>query len=140
MSTLNQPINLDSESDPNIGAVCIPNISTAERRKRLRFALISLAISVVLLALLVVTGANRWWRLPLMLLFWSATTGYFQWHDKTCVALARVDSRRVGDTTEKIEDAAELAQVRRQARQVQLKGFIAGFPLLLIALVLPVLG
>jgi len=38
---------------------------------------------------------------------------------------------------EKIEDAAELAQVRRQARRVQLKAFLAAIPLTLIALALP---
>ncbi|HLF26847.1 MAG TPA: hypothetical protein VJG32_10965 [Anaerolineae bacterium] len=38
---------------------------------------------------------------------------------------------------EKIVDAAELAQVRRQARGVQLKALLAAIPLTLIALALP---
>jgi hypothetical protein len=38
---------------------------------------------------------------------------------------------------EKIEDAAELAQVRRQALRVQLKALLAAIPLTLIALALP---
>ncbi len=38
---------------------------------------------------------------------------------------------------EKIEDSAELAQVRKQARKVQLKSLLAAIPLTLIALVLP---
>jgi hypothetical protein len=38
---------------------------------------------------------------------------------------------------EKIEDPSELAQVRRQARRVQLKAFLVAIPLTLIALVLP---
>jgi hypothetical protein len=41
---------------------------------------------------------------------------------------------------EKIEDEAELAQVRRQATWVQRKALIAAIPLTLIALVLPSLG
>jgi len=38
---------------------------------------------------------------------------------------------------EKIEDAAELAQVRRQARRVQLKAILIAIPLTLMALALP---
>lgn len=62
---------------------CIPNISTAERRKRLAFGLAVLAISLAVLALLLVTGVNRWWRLPLFFLFWGAAIGFFQWREKT---------------------------------------------------------
>jgi len=43
----------------------------------------------------------------------------------------------LGDTAEKIEDPAELAQVRRQARRVQLKALLLAIPLTLIALALP---
>ena len=138
MSTVKQPIELDSEQ--SAGDVCIPNISTAERRKRLNFGIIAFAISLIVLTVLMVTGVNRLWRLPLLLLFWSATTGYFQWHDKTCVGLARLNSRKTGDQMEKIEDTAELAQVQRQAQRVQLKALIAAIPLTLIALILPVLS
>jgi hypothetical protein len=38
---------------------------------------------------------------------------------------------------EQIEDPAELAQVRRQARRVQIKALLAAIPLTLIALALP---
>jgi hypothetical protein len=43
----------------------------------------------------------------------------------------------LGDRIEKIQDPAELAQVRRQARQVQFKAFLVAIPLTLIALALP---
>jgi hypothetical protein len=132
MSSTNQSI-------PQVGAVCIPNISTTERRKRLNFGLMTLVISLAILAVMVVTGIDRLWRLPLLLLFWGAATGYFQWHDKTCVGLARTNSRKLGDSMETIEDAAELAQVRQQARRVQIKAFLAAIPMTLIALLLPVL-
>jgi len=45
----------------------------------------------------------------------------------------------LGDTVENIEDTAELAQVRRQARRVTIKSLLAGALLTLAALVLPVL-
>jgi hypothetical protein len=63
--------------------VCLPNISTAERRKRLLAGAIELAISLGILAALLAGGASRWWRLPLFLLFWGAAGGFFQWRDRT---------------------------------------------------------
>jgi hypothetical protein len=38
---------------------------------------------------------------------------------------------------EKIEDPAELAQVRKQARRVNIKSVLAGFVLTLISLLIP---
>ena len=139
MSTVNEPVVLASESSVEIGAVCIPNISTAERQKRLTFGVITFVVTLIILAILVFSGANPLWRLPLFFLFMAAASGYFQWRDKTCVGLARLDSRKTGDHMEKIEDQSELAQVRRQARRVQTKAIIAAVPLTLIALLLPVL-
>ena len=66
-----------------IGDVCIPNISVRERRKRLTGGVISFIIALVVLALLMSIGASPWWRLLLFPLFASATTGFFQWRDKT---------------------------------------------------------
>ena len=135
MST--QPIPLDSEDN---GEVCIANISPAERRRRLNFGLVMFAISLIVLAVLVVSGADRLWRLPLAFLFMAAASGYFQWQDKTCVGLANLNSRKIGDQMEKIEDVSELAQVKRQARRVQVKALVAAVPLTLIALLLPIMG
>jgi hypothetical protein len=68
---------------PEEGSVCIPNISTRERRKRLRFGGIMFGIGVVLLSSLVGWGTNRWWRVAVFPLFWGAGSGFFQWRDKT---------------------------------------------------------
>jgi hypothetical protein len=132
-------IKIDSSQTPPPTDACIANISTEERQKRLRFGLTCFALSLIVLAVLVFTGGDRLWRLPLFFLFAGATTGFFQWYDKTCVAFARINSRKVGDKMEVIEDEAELAQVKAQARKVQLKAFLAAIPMLLIALALPVL-
>jgi hypothetical protein len=35
------------------------------------------------LAVLLTTGANRWWRLALAPLFFGGASGVFQWRDKT---------------------------------------------------------
>jgi hypothetical protein len=53
------------------------------------------------------------------------------------VGLAARGSRKTGDTDEQIEDQAELAQVRRQARVVNIKSLLATLPLTLIGLMLP---
>jgi hypothetical protein len=63
--------------------VCIPNISTSERRKRLVFGLVELAIALAVLAVLMALGVDRWWRLALFLLFAGAASGFFQWRDHT---------------------------------------------------------
>lgn len=63
--------------------VCIPNISTRERRKRLAGGVIMFIITLVVLAILIATGASRWWRLALFPLFAGAASGFFQWRDKT---------------------------------------------------------
>jgi hypothetical protein len=39
--------------------------------------------ALVVLFVLLAVGADRFWRLPLFLLFWGAANGYFQWRDKT---------------------------------------------------------
>lgn len=72
----------ESESD-EIGEVCISNISPAERRKRLLLGVVGVVIALVVLAVLLASGADRLWRLPLFLLFFGAANGYFQWRDKT---------------------------------------------------------
>ena len=63
--------------------VCIPNISTLERRKRLMSGVVGLAIGLAILAALMAFGVDRWWRLPLLLVFYAAAVGYFQWRDRT---------------------------------------------------------
>jgi hypothetical protein len=53
------------------------------------------------------------------------------------VGLASRSLRNLNGTFEKIEDQAELAQVRRQALRVNVKGLLAAIALTLIALALP---
>jgi hypothetical protein len=43
----------------------------------------------------------------------------------------------LGDEVEQIEDPAELAQVRKQARRVNIKAVVAGIALTLISLLIP---
>jgi uncharacterized membrane protein YkgB len=65
------------------GSVCIPNISTSERRKRLIGGIIPFVVALLVLAALLITGTDRWWRVALFPLFWAAGSGFFQWRDRT---------------------------------------------------------
>ncbi len=64
--------------DPSEGQVCIANISPRERQRRLIGGILLLIITLAILATLIALGVDRWWRLPLLLLFWGAATGFFQ--------------------------------------------------------------
>jgi len=73
----------NSQQNEEIGEVCIANISPKERQLRMRFGMIQLAISLVILAVLVALDVNPLWRLPLLFTFGTAAVGYFQAKDKT---------------------------------------------------------
>jgi hypothetical protein len=53
------------------------------------------------------------------------------------VGLAARGSRQLGDEIEQIEDVEELAQVRKQARKVQMKAVAAALLITLLAFLLP---
>jgi len=61
----------------------VANIGAGGRRKRLMFGLVVLGVGAVIAAMLVVVGAPRIWRLPLILVFYVAALGVFQARDKT---------------------------------------------------------
>ncbi len=69
--------------EQHIGDVCIPNISPRERRRRLAGGVAGFILGVAVLGVLFAIGADRWWRLLLLPIFWSAAVGFFQWRDKT---------------------------------------------------------
>jgi hypothetical protein len=75
--------SLSPKEDDGNYAGCIANISPAERRKRLTFGIIQLVIGLIILIALLITDADKIWRLILFLPFWAAATGYFQSRDKT---------------------------------------------------------
>ena len=75
--------SISPEEDDGNYEECIANISPAERRKRLSFGIIQLVIGLIILAALLIAGADKIWRLALMLPFGAAATGYFQSRDKT---------------------------------------------------------
>jgi hypothetical protein len=63
--------------------VCVANIDTAGRRQRLAAGIIQLVFGFGILGVLLAVHANPLWRLPLLLVFWGAGVGFFQWRDRT---------------------------------------------------------
>ena len=45
--------------------------------------IIELVIGAGILGWLLAVHANPLWRLPLLLVFWGGTIGFFQWRDRT---------------------------------------------------------
>jgi hypothetical protein len=72
-----------SQQDEEAGEVCIANISTLERQKRLRFGIRQFITTLIILGILLALDVNPLWRLPLLFMFWAAAVGYFQARDKT---------------------------------------------------------
>lgn len=62
---------------------CIPNIGPRERRRRLQAGMVGLAVALMGLAVLMIVGVGRVWRLVLVVPFWAAALGVFQARDKT---------------------------------------------------------
>src|SRR5262249_55577747 len=81
-----QPAGADKPGDPlddAAGTVCIANIGPKERRRRLRFGVITLAVTAVIAVVLIVSGLPAFWRLLLFLPLASGASGFFQWREKT---------------------------------------------------------
>lgn len=65
------------------GNACIANISPRERKKRQQFGSLQIIFGVVILAILLLFGADKTWRLPLFFMFASGASSIFQALDKT---------------------------------------------------------
>jgi len=74
--------SVDPQED-QVGDVCIANISPQERKKRARFAVRQLVITLFVLGVLVALNVDPRWRLLLFFMFSAATTSYIQALDKT---------------------------------------------------------
>ena len=64
-------------------AVCIANIGPQERRKRMIFGMVGLGVALLILAVLVFAGWDRWWRLFLFVPFWGGLSGILQARGQT---------------------------------------------------------
>lgn len=63
--------------------VCIANISPRERKKRMCFGIMQFVFGIVILAAMLLFGADKVWRLPLFIVFAAGASSIFQALDKT---------------------------------------------------------
>ncbi|MCB0103113.1 MAG: hypothetical protein H6635_16305 [Anaerolineales bacterium] len=79
-----QPPKIIFNPDGNgAGDACVPNISPAERKKRMDFGILQLVIAFGILAAMLYFGVDKFWRLPLFAMFSAGAVSIFQALDKT---------------------------------------------------------
>jgi hypothetical protein len=120
-----------------VNEACPVNIDARGIRARRLGGLLAAAFAVALVVAMVVLGLPRWTRLYAFAPFWLGALGWFQAHEKTCIRLAGSGLRETDAGLAKVEDDAELAQLRAQARRVHLEAAAAAAVLTAAALLLP---
>jgi hypothetical protein len=127
--------------DPGPGGketlVTAVNIGPSEQRVRLIMGAASLLFGLAAAGLLWYVGISRWWRLLLILPFYNAALGFLQANRKTCVMMAGQGFKKMGPRLEKVRDAAEDAELRRQARSIFILSAISAAALTALSLLLP---
>jgi len=114
----------------------VANIGPAERRKRLTVGLIAMAVCTLASVLMIADGTPRWWRLSLVLPWWTAALGIFQARAQVCVAFAARGVRKLAGEREP-QPPAELDAVRREARRVHLRALLAAVVLTALSVAWP---
>jgi hypothetical protein len=115
---------------------CAANIGPAERRKRLTIGLFAMAVCALASVLMIRDGAPRWWRLLLVLPWWTAALGIFQARARVCVAFAARGVRKLGSELGP-QPQSELDAVRREARRIHLRALLAAVVLTALSMAWP---
>ncbi len=82
MSETTPKIILNPEGN-STGDACVPNISPAERKKRMDFGIFQLVVAFGIFAAMLAFGVDKLWRLPLYFMFSGGAVSIFQALDKT---------------------------------------------------------
>jgi hypothetical protein len=98
---------------------------------------LGLVVAFAIAALLLSLGVARPFRLAVFLPFFVGTTGLFQAREKTCVALVARQERNMDSGAERVENAAELRQMRAQAKRVYLQAILSAAALSAFVFALP---
>jgi uncharacterized membrane protein len=119
------------------GSVCIPNIGPRQRRQRIIGGIVGLVIAVGVAGVLLAMGVSRPVRLAVFVPFFAGTTGLFQAREKTCVALVAKNERNMDAGAERVESAADLRQMRAQAKKVYVQSLLSAALLSALVVALP---
>jgi hypothetical protein len=115
--------------------LCI-NIGPAERRKRLVFGVVELALTLGLLVFFITSGKPRALRLALFVPWLFGAIGVFQALESTCVALVARNERNLDSGVEPMPEA-ERDAIKRRARKVYVESIAAAALATLASLLLP---
>ncbi|MGH7145384.1 MAG: hypothetical protein ACREJ2_14840 [Planctomycetota bacterium] len=96
----------------------VENIGRRERFKRLTMAVVMFLVAAGLAIGLVVSHADRWWRLTVALPALLSGLGFFQYQARTCVMHAMQGTCNLDQGTKSVEDASLRGLLLRRARSV----------------------
>jgi hypothetical protein len=99
----------------------VANIGPRERRRRLRQGIVTLILGALLGVVMARAGVDPWWRLALVLPFWTGALGVSQAREETCVILAARGARNLDEGVEPVEDEGERRALRHRARLVYIQ-------------------
>jgi hypothetical protein len=123
---------------PGVSArACVANIGPAQRRRRQRTAVAAFAVAAAAAALMFFLDIPRGWRALLFPPLWLGALCVYQVRLQTCVFLADRGVRNMDAGAVAIDDSAELAVIRAQARSVRRQTLGLAILLTLIVLLLP---
>jgi hypothetical protein len=103
----------------------LANIGLAERRRRRQMGVSALSLGAVVVVAAWVLDLGLSVRVAGGFLFFLGFIGIFQARASTCVALASRGARDMDEGPEAIQNPAEVAALRAQARRVLLRSAVA---------------
>jgi len=109
-----------------VAGVC--NIGPAEIARRRNFGWAAFAVAVILLAALLWSGVNPWWRLLVFFPATAAASGFLQAYFKFCSGFARKGIFNFGSLgqTNTIADEASKSKDKKKGNQITLYAAIIG--------------
>ena len=107
------------------GSACLANIGPNERRRRVLVGVAAAAIVVAMALLFITFDTPRPWRLLVALPAWLTALDLFQVRSQTCVLLAARGVRNMDDGNRPVDNPADDARLRAQARTVHIQSALA---------------
>ena len=119
-----------------VPGVC--NIGPEEIARRRNLGWLALAITILLLLTLILTGVNPWWRLFVFFPAAMSASGFLQAYFHFCVGFARIGVFNFGSIgqMQKVDDDLSKKKDKRKGNQITLYAVLIGGVSAIIAVVL----
>ncbi len=118
-----------------VPGVC--NIGPEEIARRRNLGWLALAITILLLLTLILTGVNPWWRLFVFFPAAMSASGFLQAYFHFCVGFARIGVFNFGSIgqMQKVDDDLSKKKDKRKGNQITLYAVLIGGVIAIIAVV-----